>query len=81
MKVGDQVLIRIRCNAKLTLKDTIFFYCKVFFYHSNAGSQTGIVGTAYVAKEAYPDPTSFDKKSKYYDSKTSKDNPKWFMVR
>jgi predicted RNA-binding protein with PUA-like domain len=29
---------------------------EIFFYHSNTGTE--IVGTAVVAKEAYPDPTS-----------------------
>ena len=41
---------------------------------------TGIYGTAYISREAYPDHTSFDRKSKYYDGKTSIDNPKWYMV-
>lgn len=51
----------------------------VFFYHSNC-SPPGIVGVMEVSKEAYPDHTSFDKKSKYYDPKSTKENPRWFMV-
>ena len=51
-----------------------------FFYHSNNGSGTGIVGTAQISREAYPDHTSFDKSSKYFDSKTDPKSPKWFMV-
>lgn len=53
---------------------------KAFFYHSNNGKDTGIVGIASISREAYPDHTSFDKSSKYYDAKTSSENPKWFMV-
>lgn len=53
---------------------------KGFFYHSNAGSGTGIVGTVRVSREAYPDHTAFDKKSKYYDAKSVTSNPKWYMV-
>ena len=53
---------------------------KAFFYHSNNGKETGIVGIARVSREAYPDHTSFDKRSEYYDAKTSPENPKWFMV-
>jgi predicted RNA-binding protein with PUA-like domain len=53
----------------------------VLFYHSNAGADTGVVGLAEIAsKEAYPDPTAFDKTSKYYDEKSSKENPRWLMV-
>ncbi len=51
----------------------------VLFYHSNC-KVPGIVGLAKVAKEAYPDHTSWDPKSKYFDEKSSPDNPRWFMV-
>ena len=51
----------------------------VFFYHSNC-TPPGIAGVMEVSKEAYPDFTSFDKKSKYYDPKSSEENPRWFMV-
>lgn len=50
-----------------------------FFYHSNC-AEPGIVGIVEVVKEAYPDHTSWDKKSKYYDAKSSKENPRWLMV-
>jgi predicted RNA-binding protein with PUA-like domain len=51
----------------------------VFFYHSNADPKA-IVGLARVCKEAYPDHTQFDKKSKYYERRATKDKPYWFMV-
>ena len=38
------------------------------------------MGIARVASEPYPDPTQFDRKSKYYDPKSSKDNPRWCLV-
>lgn len=50
-----------------------------FFYHSNC-AEPGIVGIVEVVKEAYPDHTAWDKKSKYFDPKSSKDNPRWMMV-
>ena len=53
---------------------------KGFFYHSNAKKSNGIVGTVEVVREAYPDHTASDKKSKYYDPKHTPDNPVWFMV-
>lgn len=51
----------------------------IFFYHSNC-TPPGIVGVMEVHKECYPDHTSFDKRSKYYDPKSSKETPRWFMV-
>ena len=52
---------------------------QIFFYHSNS-TEIGIVGVCTVKKTAYPDPSSWDKKSKYYDPKSSPDNPRWIMV-
>ena len=52
---------------------------KVFFYHSNC-AEPGIVGIAEVVTEAYPDPTQFDPKSKYFDPGSSRDNPRWMLV-
>lgn len=51
----------------------------VLFYHSNA-KPAGVVGTAKVVKESYVDHFAFDKKSKYFDPKSKKDEPRWFMV-
>ena len=50
-----------------------------FFYHSNC-EVPGIYGIMKIHKECYPDYTAFDKKKKYYDPKSSEDNPRWFMV-
>lgn len=52
---------------------------QIFFYHSNC-KPPGIVGVAEVVKLAYPDFTAFDTDSKYYDPKSTPDNPRWFMV-
>jgi len=52
---------------------------EVFFYHSNA-NPPGIVGIARVCREAYPDSSQFDRKSKYFDPKSKEDEPRWFMV-
>lgn len=51
----------------------------VLFYHSSC-ADPGIVGIAQVVGPAYPDPTQFQKNSKYFDPKASKDNPRWFQV-
>ena len=39
-----------------------------------------MAGIAKVVGETYPDPTQFNKKSKYYDEKSKKDNPRWWLV-
>jgi predicted RNA-binding protein with PUA-like domain len=51
----------------------------VLFYHSSA-EPPGVAGIARVARAAYPDPTQFDKKSKYYDEKATEDDPRWWLV-
>ena len=52
---------------------------RVFFYHSSA-QPNAIVGIAEVAREAYPDPTQFDRKSEMHDPKSSRDDPRWSTV-
>lgn len=52
---------------------------RVFFYHSRA-EPNAIVGIAEVAREAYPDPTQFDRKSEMHDPKSSHDEPRWSTV-
>ncbi len=51
----------------------------VLFYHSNC-EEPGVVGVAEVVREAYPDHTSWDPGSKYFDPKSTPENPRWFMV-
>lgn len=51
----------------------------VLFYHSNC-KEPGIVGTALVASEAYPDETQFNPKSDYYDPKSTREDPRWSLV-
>ena len=52
---------------------------EVLYYHSNA-KPPGVVGIARVCREAYPDPSQFDRKSHYYDEKSKKDDPRWSLV-
>ncbi|REG84244.1 EVE domain-containing protein [Marinomonas pollencensis] len=51
----------------------------VFFYHSSC-KPAGIAGIAQVTRRAYPDYTSWDSSSPYYDPKSTKESPRWFMV-
>ena len=51
----------------------------VLVYHSNADPKA-VVGIAEVAREAYPDPSQFDRKDDHYDPDSSPDDPRWFQV-
>ncbi|MGC2061343.1 MAG: EVE domain-containing protein [Thermodesulfovibrionales bacterium] len=51
----------------------------ILFYHSNC-ELPGIVGVAGVVRTAYPDHTSWDISSRYYDPKSTPQNPRWSMV-
>lgn len=52
---------------------------RAFFYHSSC-EEPGIVGIVEVSQAAYPDAMQFDRKSRYYDPDSSRDNPRWFNV-
>ena len=51
----------------------------VLYYHSRM-TPSAVVGVARVVKESYPDPTQFDAKNKYFDAKSSEDDPRWWLV-
>jgi len=51
----------------------------VLFYHSSC-AEPGIAGLAGVASAAYPDPTQFDRRSKYYDAASKREAPRWLLV-
>ena len=66
-------------QARNMMRDDMQIGDEIFFYHSNC-KEPGIFGIARVASKPYPDPTQFDRKSRYYDAKSSKDNPRWCLV-
>ena len=51
----------------------------VLFYHSNA-DPPGVAGIARVATAAYPDHYAWDPDSRYFDPKSSREQPRWWMV-
>ena len=51
----------------------------VLFYHSST-AVPGVVGLAEVASVPYPDPTQFQKRSHYYDPKSTPEEPRWSLV-
>ena len=66
-------------QARNMMRDDMRIGDEIFFYHSNC-KEPGIVGIMKVASEPYPDPVQFNKKSRYFDEKSSKDNPRWILV-
>lgn len=61
------------------IRDEMMIGDQAFFYHSNC-EIPGIYGLMTINTKAYPDHTAFDKKAKYYDPKSKKENPTWLMV-
>ena len=66
-------------QARNYLRDAVKLDDRILFYHSSC-EVPGVVGVAEVVKEAYPDHTSWDPTSDYYDPKSSPENPRWLMV-
>ena len=65
--------------ARNFMRDQMQLGDQVFFYHSSC-EVPGIAGIAEVSKLAYPDETQFDRKSKYFDPKATRDKPRWVHV-
>ncbi|TQV76761.1 EVE domain-containing protein [Aliikangiella marina] len=66
-------------QARNIMRDKIKVGDKALIYHSSC-KDVGAVGTAEVVENAYPDPAQFNPKSKYYDPKSNRDNPRWVCV-
>jgi len=66
-------------QARNLMRDDMKIGDLVLFYHSNT-KPPHVAGLARVCNEGYPDHTSWDSDSKYFDEKSSPDNPRWFMV-
>jgi predicted RNA-binding protein with PUA-like domain len=66
-------------QARNFMRDGMQIGDGVLFYHSSC-AEPGIAGIAEVASTAYPDVTQFDRKSPYYDPKSTKEAPRWMNV-
>lgn len=66
-------------QARNTMRDDVKTGDMVLYYHSRL-RPPGVVGLAEVVREAYPDHTSWDPSSHYFDEKSSPENPRWVMV-
>lgn len=66
-------------QARNFMRDQMKVGDKILFYHSSC-EVPHVAGLAKVASTPYPDPSQFDQKSKYYDPKSTKENPRWILV-
>jgi predicted RNA-binding protein with PUA-like domain len=66
-------------QARNFMRDQMKIGDGVLFYHSSC-PEPGVAGLAKVSSAAYPDETQFDAKSKYFDEKASRDQPRWMLV-
>ncbi len=66
-------------QARNFMRDQMKVGDLVLFYHSSC-KIPGVAGIARVCKASYPDHTCWDPESRYYDPKSSQENPRWFMV-
>ena len=65
--------------ARNYMRDQMKVGDEVLFYHSSC-PEPGIAGLARVSTAAYPDETQFDRTSKYFDPKATRENPRWMLV-
>lgn len=66
-------------QARNFMRDQMRVGDGVLFYHSSC-AEPGIAGLAEVASTPYPDPTQFDRKSKYFDATAKQEEPRWVLV-
>ena len=66
-------------QARNMLRDDFKAGDRAFFHHSSC-EVPGIVGTMEIVRGAHPDPSQFDRKSRYYDPGSDPADPRWFQV-
>lgn len=66
-------------QARNFMRDKMQVGDLAFFYHSSC-EEPGIAGIVEVVAPAHPDETQFDRKSRYFDEKATRDNPRWLNV-
>ncbi len=66
-------------QARNIMRDEMRVGDGVLFYASNA-DPTGVTGLATIAKTGYPDHFAWKKGHKYFDARSTKAAPVWYMV-
>lgn len=66
-------------QARNMIRDDMRSGDEAFFYHSSC-EVPAVVGIVEIAGPARPDPSQFDPRSDYYDPKSKRDDPRWWLV-
>jgi predicted RNA-binding protein with PUA-like domain len=66
-------------QARNLLRDQMRRGDQAFLYYSSC-AVPGIVAIMQIVREAYPDPTAFERRHHHYDAGSDAANPRWFMV-
>ena len=66
-------------QSRSSLRDDVQVGDCVFFHHSSA-NPPGLAGTCEITRAGYPDATACDPAGKYFDSKSTDENPRWYTV-
>lgn len=80
-RVGEQVWDGVRnYQVRNSFRDVMKVGDRALFYHSSC-EEVGVVGEMEIVSPSEIDPTQFERKSKYFDPKSTKENPRWFGPR
>ncbi len=66
-------------QARNFMRDQMHVGDLAFFYHSSCPAP-GIVGVVKVVQRAYPDATQFEVGGRWFDPKSTPENPRWLNV-
>jgi predicted RNA-binding protein with PUA-like domain len=66
-------------QARNMLRDDFKVGDLAFFYHSSC-PEPGIAGVVEVVRAGYPDACAWNRKSEYYDPKSTENKPLWYTV-
>ncbi len=66
-------------QARNFMRDQMRVGDGVLFYHSNC-KEPGIAGIARVVSAPYPDATQFERESRFFDPKSTREQPRWVNV-
>ena len=76
-RVAESVWDGVRnYQVRNSFRDVMQVGDKALFYHSSC-ADIGVVGEMEIVIPAVPDPTQFNLESKYFDPKSTRENPRW----
>lgn len=77
---GEDIWDGIRnYQARNLMRDEMRVGDLFLFYHSSC-AEPAVVGIGKVTKAAFPDPTQFDPRERYYDPRSDPAKPRWLCV-